>query len=397
MRTESALSCAQIGQQGGTRSGAGPVLGDLVALSLRGLREMYDGQRHEFAQSARRDPHSSSGLRTEGANLRYAAIVALGLGQVDVEQQRDVLAGMTAAEFAAVIAEQALDAADLGAVALAAWAAAEIAGAAPAAALNRLDHELGAGASVPTVVLAWALAAFVAAGDSVDFGDAAHRVCARLLAAQGGPGLFPHAVPAGSMGRHRSHVGCFADQVYPIQALARYYGATGERTALDAATRCADTIVDAQGSAGQWWWHYDTRTGGVVEGFPVYSVHQHAMGPMALFELQEAEGADHRAAVMRGLEWLRTHPETGEELIDPRRGVVWRKVGRREPRKAVRSVHALTTSMRPTMRLNALDRIFPAGPVDHECRPYELGWLLYAWLANRVRCSPSWDLAWPRR
>ena len=24
--------------------------------------------------------------------------------------------------------------------------------------------------------------------------------------------------------------------------------------------------------------------------------------------------------------------------------------------------------------------MFPPGPIDYECRPYELGWLLYAWL-----------------
>jgi hypothetical protein len=26
-----------------------------------------------------------------------------------------------------------------------------------------------------------------------------------------------------------------------------------------------------------------------------------------------------------------------------------------------------------------LDLIFPPGVVDRECRPFELGWLLYAW------------------
>ena len=29
----------------------------------------------------------------------------------------------------------------------------------------------------------------------------------------------------------------------------------------------------------------------------------------------------------------------------------------------------------------ALDRVYPPGVVDHECRPYELGWLLYTWLS----------------
>ena len=91
-----------------------------------------------------------------------------------------------------------------------------------------------------------------------------------------------------------------------------------------------------QGDAGQWWWHYDVRTGGVVEDYPVYSVHQHAMAPMVLLDLREAGGVDHVPAIARGLAWLRTHPETRGELLDDRSGVIWRKVGRREPRKAVR-------------------------------------------------------------
>jgi hypothetical protein len=118
----------------------------------------------------------------------------------------------------------------------------------------------------------------------------------------------------------------------------------------------------------------------VVERYPVYSVHQHAMAPMVLLDLWEAGGADHRRAVARGLEWLRTHPETLDELVSERHGLVWRKVGRREPRKTARAAGALTTSMRPGLRLPGLDRLLPPGPIDHECRPYELGWLLYAWL-----------------
>jgi hypothetical protein len=28
-----------------------------------------------------------------------------------------------------------------------------------------------------------------------------------------------------------------------------------------------------------------------------------------------------------------------------------------------------------------LDRLYRPGTVDHECRPYELGWLLLTWLS----------------
>ena len=43
---------------------------------------------------------------------------------------------------------------------------------------------------------------------------------------------------------------------------------------------------------GEWPWHYDSVTGRVVSRYPVFSVHQHAMGPMMLFAASEATGVD---------------------------------------------------------------------------------------------------------
>ncbi len=139
-----------------------------------------------------------------------------------------------------------------------------------------------------------------------------------------------------------------------------------------------------QGKQGQWWWHYDTRNGEVVEGFPVYSVHQHAMAPMALLELVEAGGHDHRDSIALGVSWLRSHPEVIDELVAENLGVVWRKVGRQEPKKAVRAIAAAATAVKPGTRIPAVDLLFPPNRIDHECRPYELGWLLYAWAGNDV-------------
>jgi hypothetical protein len=224
---------------------------------------------------------------------------------------------------------------------------------------------------------------------SAELAEAADRAAERLLAVQGPTGLFGHHLPADGLSRFRSHVGCFADQAYSIQALARYAATTGDEDALVAAERGADRIVALQGDSGQWWWHYDWRHGTVVERYPVYSVHQHAMAPMALMELKEAGGPDHRAAVAKGLAWLLERPESGADLIADELGVVWRKVGRREPRKMVRKVRSAMSSAQPELRLTWLDRLFPPGPVDRECRPFELGWLLYAWHAPHVLEHPS--------
>jgi hypothetical protein len=111
---------------------------------------------------------------------------------------------------------------------------------------------------------------------------------------------------------------------------------------------------------------------------------------MALLDLFEAGGEDHRDAVSLGLSWLRTHPEVFAELVSPEHGVVWRKVGRREPSKAARKMAAVTTSLRPGLHVPGVDAALPPTQIDLECRPYELGWLLYAWFA-----APTAPLAAP--
>ena len=123
----------------------------------------------------------------------------------------------------------------------------------------------------------------------------------------------------------------------------------------------------------------------MVEGYPVYSVHQHAMGPMALLDLADAGGDGHLDAIRRGLRWLAGPPEgqsaSPAQLVLDEPPITWRKVARADPRKVVRGLRAASTRIVPGARVAALDRVYPPGAVDHECRPYELGWMLYAWLS----------------
>jgi hypothetical protein len=352
-----------------------------VASSVRGLGAMYLSEDRGFPQTVRRGTRPGQ-LVPEGENLRYAAIAALGLSCLDQEAQRSALAGTTAADLCATLGERGVSSPDLGGAALVAWACAEVTGTAPDELVERLVREVKGALPQPTVDYAWALTALLAVRELADVSAPCEQAAERMLAAQGARGIFPHALPRQVLGRFRAHVGCFADQVYPIQALARYHAATGDSRALAAADACAARIVELQGPAGQWWWHYDVRTGDVVEGYPVYSVHQHAMAPMALFDLADAGGQDHGSAIALGLRWIEDHPESAESLLDDTSGVIWRKVGRHEKRKAVRILRSVSTSFSPGLRLGPLDRVFPPGPVDRECRPYELGWLLYAWLGG---------------
>lgn len=322
--------------------------------------------------------------RLEGDSLRYTAIAALGLSYVDRATQQQILGGDTAFDLAHVCAVRATTSADMGAIALAAWAAAEAGRFHSVALFRKLVQILASDTPIATVDCAWALSAGLAARQFGDTQVVVSLATEKLMSGLSSSGLFPHMLPASASGRFRAHIGCFADQVYPIQALSRLHAAQSNTQALSAAEACAERICTLQGPAGQWWWHYDTRNGGVVEGYPVYSVHQHAMAPMALLDLREAGGSDHSQAIIRGMHWLDEHPEVSMPLVASEKGVIWRKVARREPRKAVRALSAVTTSLLPGLHVPGLDTLFPPVRVDYECRPYELGWLIYAWLSGGV-------------
>ena len=169
------------------------------------------------------------------------------------------------------------------------------------------------------------------------------RLAERLMSAfNPKTAIFPHFIGNGR--NLRGHVSCFADQVYPIQALSACHRLSANKRALEVASRCAEKICELQGTRGQWWWHYDRRTGKVLEGYPVYSVHQDAMAPMALFDLHLAGGPDYSAAVAKGLSWMRNAPEINRSLIDSTHCTIWRKVDRRGPRKLCRYLKAAATT-----------------------------------------------------
>jgi len=350
-------------------------------------------------------------------SVRYSAIAALGLNRAGEATRRQVLGGQDLPELLPGILGLALAGRDPGALALAVWSTVEVASATSgeaalperdrlARALDRLLRTARAGVPLATIDQAWALMALLAAGRSpavAELAGGAEQVAeatdcaaAHLLASQGAGGLFPHHVAPGRSSRLRSHVSCFADQAYPIQALSRYSAAAGGARALEAAVACAERIVALQGDQGQWWWHYDWRRGSVIERYPVYSVHQYALAPMALLEVRDAGGPAHGPAIAKGLGWLVEHPEAGGELIVDELGVVWRTVGRHEPSKIVRTFRSAASAAAPGLRLSWLDWVFPPGPVQRECRPFELGWLLYAWHDDNYRWHGDGEVMVPR-
>jgi hypothetical protein len=276
----------------------------------------------------------------------------------------------------------------LGDVALVLWAACAAGYPERRPVVERLLALQPGEAAHPTVEVAWTLAALCTDLDA-SVGPLRDRLARRLITSfEPRSGMFPHSLGGRPKG-FRGHVSCFADLVYPVHALARYAEMFGDTEARDVALQCACVICTRQGPGGQWWWHYDRRTGDVVERYPVYAVHQDAMAPMALWALQSAAGIDLRPPIAQGLGWLTHAPELeGGSLIDEDAGLIWRKVARREPRKLSRYAQAAVSRLHPALRMPGLDVLFLACVVDREDRPYHLGWLLHAWPAAR---AARWD------
>jgi hypothetical protein len=361
----------------------------LRSLALRSLEGTYVPGELRFVFRIVRDRFGS--IRTEGLSDRYTATAMIGLAGEAPSDVRGVLAGTAPTDVCDSLAEASLRSDDLGQVALTLWACRAWSCAGAETALRRLEAMAPADGPFGTVEVAWSLAALCARGDPPAPPDLRRALARRLVeSSRTGSGLFPHWPGGSGRFRLRGHVACFADQVYPIQALAMHHRLEADRPSLAAAGRCAEQICALQGPEGQWWWHYDVRTGAVVERYPVYSVHQDAMAPMALHVLGDVSGRQFGPEVVRGLGWLAHCPETGGSMVDDEHGVIWRKVGRNEPAKLSRRANAACSRLLPGARAPFVGAIFPPTRIDYESRPYHMGWILHAWADGDGFCPRAY-------
>jgi hypothetical protein len=351
------------------------------AMSVRSLARMYRPAERLFVFRLRRE---GGAIVSEGLSPRYTAISLIGLAQ---EEPGTVAAVLGAHDLNTVytrLLEDVGQATNLGDVALTLWAGKALGHPGRRLAVERLRALHPETKAHPTVELAWVLSALTKDDGAAD--DVRESAARRLLAAfNRHTSVFPHVIGGERQNALASHVSCFADLVYPTQALSFYAGLTGSSEARDAARACADYMCRMQGADGQWWWHYDYRTGRVLERYPVYAVHQDSMAPMALFAAADASGQSYDEAIRRGLLWLESSPELqAGTLVDDQADLIWRKVARREPNKLSRYAQALVSRVHPTLRVPGLDALFPPRAVDYEDRPYHLGWVFYAFPPARA-------------
>jgi hypothetical protein len=349
----------------------------LNELAASGLSQMFDPARGLFCFRMKR---TEKGLVREGVSHRYTIMTLLGLGEFERSGRPSPIPFSKCMETLLSERNWVNNVGDLG---LLLWLCA-------VEAPGRLE-EIRQTYSVDTALtryrdaqehrtmeLAWFLtgvsqAAISGSGQSRGWKDLAEQTCKIVQANQGPHGFFGHLARSRSLaGVIRGWVGSFADQVYPILALTKFAQALQAKEALDAAKKCAVAICKAQGELGQWWWHYDSMTGHVLQHYPVYSVHQHGMAPMALLAIGGTTGRDFSEAIYKGLRWVLNANELNTNMCDASVPAIWRCIQPvRKLDMYANEILGFLKLSRERARRNNLRILF-------ECRPYELGWLLYA-------------------
>jgi hypothetical protein len=104
------------------------------------------------------------------------------------------------------------------------------------------------------------------------------------------------------------------------------------------------------------------------------------MGPMALFALGEAADLDFDGPIYSSVQWVLGNNEFACDLRDSSDGVIWRSL-----------YHGNKGKLYGDRIRGVLGLGWPADPegltIKTECRPYELGWLLYAFAGRRAPAS----------
>lgn len=356
----------------------------LPELSLEALPRMFDQESGLFCQKAVLD---GDHLSNRGSNVFYSAMSTVGILRQSLSPAESVFPLGRALDALHRVAAAGTSPPVLANVVWAMALAEDPRGADLARQLAERDDLLNCDSAVLGHVihgLAVATEAYPEQGGLV------MRACRRLVPQllerfSAEADLFgPFRRPTGVRSALTQRLTSFAAQVYPLHGLASFYRVSGESPA-PVLRRVAERIVDAQGDLGQWWWLYATQNRAVLEGYPVYSVHQDGMAFMALLPVEALGEGSYREALGLGLDWLFGANELSTtDLV------------RRDPAAVFRSIQRVGSdadAMFGISRAN-LARVIArsARPgADHtraepaelevlfESRPYHLGWLLHAY------------------
>ena len=238
--------------------------------------------------------------------------------------------------------------------------------------------------------MAWFLAglshaALVVAGDRWPLGDLAGPILTTgCQDNRGQSGLFGHLAPTKSLSR----ICVDAWVTLPIKSIQFMRcrsspppSISRSRSTLHSNARwlcviCRETWANGGGST-------TLRPGEWLVSYPVYSVDQYGLAPLALFELERATGRSFQDAICRGLDWVYGANELGDCRTSSRE-LIWRCI---VPRSRQRKYWETARSfIRPNQEHVAAESLH----VLHESRSVGLGMLLCSFAKHGIaeKASP---------
>lgn len=172
--------------------------------------------------------------------------------------------------------------------------------------------------------------------------------------------------------RSSSRFETFNTQAYGLISLAEHARIFEDRSSRNAALNLGKNLINLQGPRGEWPWLYDVDNGVVVDYYPVYSVHQDAMAPMALRALANISDLTINIAIKKSVAWVFGDNELRHSIFDKEYGLIWRSIRRQGK---IRRKWFQRFAVRGMGWINDL---FTAKEINKESRAYHYGWILYA-------------------
>lgn len=349
--------------------------GPLIDLAIKGLVNMFDDEKKLFCYRVRK---TADGLEKEGTSYRYTIISLLGFYKYESQGMQSPI---NIQDTLKALVERSGEINNVGDLGLLLW----LCGLAAPGLITRIFenshlkwplsqyHDAVQG---KTMEVAWFLTGLTYVSlANCELSNPLQKITLQVYDTlrnnYGRRGIFGHQKKTTLSGMIRGRIGSFADQVYPIYALSKFGKVYDNKEALRIARECGNAICGLQGPNGQWWWHYDSSKGRVIGRYPVYTVHQDGMAPMALFALSEATGHDFCEPVYKGLRWITGKNELGFDFVDAAESMIWRNAYRKTYKRYSEEILSL-------LHLNSKPGESKDLLVLFEDRPYHLGWILYA-------------------
>jgi hypothetical protein len=183
----------------------------------------------------------------------------------------------------------------------------------------------------------------------------------------------PSRLPRHSTRRYRRDIVSFGSLVYYLRSLHEYAHTAGSHEAESLFDHGVRFALGLQGPQGEWPWLLDARSGRVVDGYPVFSVHQDSMAMLWVLPARDRGLPGAAEAIPRSLQWGFGENELDVDFYVPGPFVAHRSIERAESAPRLRRYLRSLAPPSGAVFGNAAVRLNP------ECRSYHLGWVLFAW------------------